>query len=349
MDLILETNALYYAANISTNNKVNLTKLKEEIKKAQHIYVSSVTIFEALHYFRNRSNDMRRLVAFIKQNQIQVLQQDLLPIKNNIIDELCKIRQEDLLDIYKKIFIKKIELEVQYTGAILNLLFFTFLFFYIGEKNSEPSGRFGSFLIEITRLIRKINEEVLFELYSSGYNSDDCDTYIKNAFYDLLEYNLQEYIPLIEPFIQAESKEDFDCLLNRFDFDEIIKSAEKIRKKIHKKPTTIIYIQKFLHSYEKNKQSNAIKGYLDEFILTNTEKIPQFAMKMLINESIQRMVKNGCSFRKNDISDRLIADHITNNRLLITFDEGFKDFCNRHSKVNRGYEDSFNLSNKLLR
>lgn len=351
MDIILDTNALYYFSGFSKikSENINLLKLVDIIEKSDNVYISSVTIYEAINYFKRRAAYIRRLFTFIKNHHIQILSQDLLPTNDIDVDTIRIINQSDLTLLYQRFIAKKIQIETDYSVVILNLLIVTYQYFYITKQNPAPIEKFSKMFFQIASISTKVNQNILKELFLSGYDTKNCDGYIKNAFYDLLEFNLQEYIPLIAPLCKATSDQEIDDTLNNYHFDSVNNASARLRNKIRKHPTTVKYIQSYLKLYEKNAEKGYFKSFLEQFVFPNTSRIPSEALRLYINESIERMIISGCAFHKNDITDRLIIDQITEARDVITFDAGAKDFLKRNAKVNPNYLRSFELSISLTK
>lgn len=349
MDIILDTNSLYYYSRLSENENVDLIKLINKIHESDNVYISSVTIYEAVNYLKKHAAYFRRLITFIKIHHIQILQQNLLPANDVDIKSMSQINQNDLELLYRKLITRKIKVETDYSVVILNLLIVTYLYFYITDQNPMPLDKFSMFFYHMASILIKVNRNVFKELYSTGYNTKDCDKYIKNAFYALLEFNLQEYAPFLQPLCTATSAQEFDDVINKYDYNSINEASKKIENRIRKRSTTTKYLQNYMKLYEKNKEKGLFDSFFQQFILPNTKQIPSKALQLFINESVEKMIKSGCAFHKNDITDRLIIDQITDNRDIITFDAGIMDFLKRNIDLDSNYLRSFDLSISLLK
>ena len=62
--VILDTNILYYWANVSSSN-YDISKIQETISKYGTPFISELSLLEALVHFRNDKNSVRKLYTFL--------------------------------------------------------------------------------------------------------------------------------------------------------------------------------------------------------------------------------------------------------------------------------------------
>lgn len=70
--LFLDTNAFYYATNLSSNNYVNNKKLREFII-GNEVAISSVSFFEFLVKYRNSIDTIHLGCDFLSENNIKIM------------------------------------------------------------------------------------------------------------------------------------------------------------------------------------------------------------------------------------------------------------------------------------
>lgn len=344
--VVIDTNVLYYVAGISLNNDVDIDKLKIFIKR-EEIGISSVSWYEAVMKYRNDKTSLKKIEQYIDENNIKIAFNCYFPQIEGPKAYISHLSDDEFNNVIKIIKNFKVDVESELAAMIFNLCFFSGIFF-AGVKEKEISD-FIYMMIKFTvKSVSKNSHEKIKELYLSGYETDDCENYVRKGFDKLLESNFSEFIPYVESAIIAEDKArknkaviSIDDFFNNTNWDA---ESAKLKRRIAKNNTSAIYLKKSARKYWENLNDSHYTEYF-EHLNKGISKISGNALQEYVKEIMVNCCENGGSFWKNDVLDAIILCNISKEDKLITFDKGVIKHMKKYCNDNKGYEESIKIIN----
>ena len=156
--VILDTNILYYWANVSSSN-YDISKIQETISKYGTPFISELSLLEALVHFRNDKNSVRKLYTFLSDKHIGIIRY-FKPEYSILTDELNELIQND--NIFNRIcnsaFEKKLKFESEFLSCwLVNLIAIIGSYLYYKEPNLRDE-KFYKFYRQFEALVYSIRE-----------------------------------------------------------------------------------------------------------------------------------------------------------------------------------------------
>ena len=181
--LIIDTNTLYYVAGISTPDSINIERVMYEIEQNGGAMISSVSFAEFLCKYHNDAELVRQTCAFMRQHNIQIRENKIIPFKYDIVERVLSINQQELDSIFEDLVMLKSKVESQFATTV----FFTVLLCQIiFECNintcSLPKAVFDFFSTIIKDTLRPIVTDMFKLAYQEAYKTDDAENIIRRNF-----------------------------------------------------------------------------------------------------------------------------------------------------------------------
>lgn len=308
MDVIIDTNILYYISNLY-DSKYNATLLLKFLKERYDtILISDFTILEMNTKFYNDHDKIIYLINFMHQNNIGV-HLNLTPehriIDENTIKELVNI--EFLNKHIETSFMKRKEIEISYLSYFISAISSLYLSTKIKEQN-------------ITNVSEDFNESLFYFFYESTINGGETrckisdilikkyangkDKEFNDSIIELIVDNCIELYFLLE--LSKENINIVDALSNKLSKEQQIKYQELQNK------TEFNRLQKRKQkerSLVRNECTDILKNNLSHFEERLSTKIPSTQIKYFVNLFSDILLTKENVIRKNDILDSLMASN----------------------------------------
>lgn len=337
--VFLDTNAFYYASQISNNEHVDDYKLREYIEN-NDISISSVSFFEFLVKFRNSIETIHKGADFLSKNEIKIVYNKYFPSRQEFDCNYCNITKDELAGVITKVIDMKVNTESAFASITYDLLLFSAFYFYYtpeGENASEIKKK----IFEVCyRTWAENNLDAFRKVFEDGYKTDDCEKTVRDAVRSLLEYSLALSFSIFDGLREFENEEEFMNLLDNTDF--MVLSQNKL-KKIQKYDTSMVYISKLAKIYNDVSSDNNSLDYLSKLSEPIAKTIKEQGLREYLSEIVVKCCKHGSPFLKNDILDGIILCNIENDHSLITFDKAMKAHMEKYSEERPTYKSSIEL------
>lgn len=337
--VFIDTNAFYYALQISTNESVDDEKLRKFIIE-NDVAISSVSFFEFLTKYRSNIEVIHKGAQFLYDNKIKLAYNKYFPYTKILDCDYCNITGNELKQVMNKVLEIKIDTESRFASLTFALLLFSaFYFYYIpeGEKASDLKKHiFHTCFLVWTQ----DNLDVFKSIFEDGYKTDDCEKEVKNAIRKLLEISLSISFAIFDAAKDVKNEDEFKDLIEKTDYISL--SKNKI-KKIQKVDTSIVYISRLAKIYNDISGDTQSTAYLSELSKPITKKIQEKGLQEYLCEIVAKSCKNGSPFLKNDILDAIILCNIDEEYKIITFDNNMKEHMQKFSDTRSTYKSSIEL------
>lgn len=352
--LILDTNALYYSCGLSAPPQdVDRRQLLTEIKSAETVAISYVTLAEFLTKYRNHARIIRKTCTFMRNNHIQVIDCKLMPIDSDFIKQLARIKSKNFNKVFDPIFEVKIKIESRFAACFfLVLLIIETIFECSIDPVNLPSAAF-EFLSVLFKILRENLIPIFDNLYQDAYKTDNAENYIRRDIYRLLDVFIPVLMPLCKKVFSdiencpPDDDADMTEIINNFSCTEWEVAAQSYHKKIKKLETPIQFVHKRGILYGKginDKQLDALLNGLKNSIqkVVGTNSVYEYLVAILKKSIIQ-----GGAFQKNDINDALILCALNGDDVIISFDNGMLGHLREHENDREEYKNSLALISSL--
>lgn len=342
--LYLDTNALYYAAEIS-NGKCDVEKLRDTIAENKAVAISSVSLCEFVMRFKDNIEIIHKGGKFLGDNHISIgfnkyfPRPKKLPIYWNAITEnQLEVFVDDIRD-------NKIDVESRFASICFSICFMSIADFMVKESAKDKVGVcYIPTLRNIMKKMNGINMDIFKSIVVEGYNTNDCENYLRKCFDNYMEYWLQCFVPILIKANEVNSYKEYHEIEKETDWDAMSKD---ILKKINRSGTTMEFIKKKSMQYWKQMKEDHFEEFLSKLRESVNKMIKEEAIQEYITDIIQSFLLEGSSFWKNDILDAIIMCHLTDEDKLVTFDNGAIKHMEKYEEVRLVYKNSLNLIRSL--
>ncbi len=335
----IDTNAFYYALQISNNESVDDDKLRDFISK-NDVAISSVSFFEFLTKYRSSIDIIHQGARFLYNNGVKIAYNKYFPYDEILDCNYCDIGENEFNQVISKVLDIKIDTESRFASLTFALLLFSAFYFYFipeGEKANDLKKHIFYICFSVWT---KDNLDVFKSIFEDGYKTDDCEKEVKNAIRNLLEFSLSISLSIFDAAKDVKNEDEFKDLLEKTDYISL--SQNKI-KKIQKVDTSIVYISKLAKSYNNLSGDTQSSAYLADISKPIINTIREKGLQEYLCDIVANSCKNGSPFLKNDILDAIILCNIDEEHLLITFDNNMKKHMQKLSDVRPTYKSSIEL------
>lgn len=189
------------------------------------------------------------------------------------------------------------------------------------SSGRKPSSFCFEVLEKVSRMFTKINLEVLADIFTEAYKTDDCENFIRDSFYNLLAFELEKGIPFIE---RAKSISDDMDILNIDEWipsDDYLKDTKMLFKKMKQKTSTA-FLQRLAVTYWKNNNDPELKKHIQRIRDIFDKKVKFTALQDYYYDTLINIMTSGGALWKNDLLDAIILCNAQDEHIMITYDNG---------------------------
>ena len=177
---VLDTNAFYYAAGISTCT-YNVEKLRKLIRE-NDTFISTTSLYEFLIRFRDDITTIHKGGKHLWKNKIKLASNVFNPLPDNFTGDLMNITQNELNELCHKILANKIDIESRLITILFDMCLLSGYYFSAMSSGKEPSSFCFEVLEKVSRMFTEINLEVLVNIFTEAYKTVDCENFIRDSF-----------------------------------------------------------------------------------------------------------------------------------------------------------------------
>lgn len=340
--LFLDTNAFYYAAGLSNGN-IAIEKLREYIYRNEAA-ISSVSFYEFLVKYRDNIDKIHKGSIYLANHNIKVAYNKYFEYHDELDCDFTTISEQELETVIQIILEDKIDVESRFASIVYDLMLFSGLYFYFIPEGEDVSDIKGFIFETCFKVFALSSLEVFREIFKAGYDTDNCEKYVRDATKNLLEFSYSILLPVLNGAIEIQTEDEFRKLLEKFDF---VDSAEIQLKRIQRCDSSIGYLSKIAAKYNKSSKNSRLEDYLEKMSQPIVEKIREKALQEYLKEIASKSCQNGSPFMKNDILDAIILCSIEKEHQLITFDNGVLEHMRKYSEDRPTYKLSMQLINSF--
>lgn len=236
---VLDTNAFYYAAGISECT-YDVEKLREFIR-TNECFISTTSLFEFLIKYQNDIEIVKLGGKYLWKNHVLLASNIINPLPEHFTDDLVNITEQQLQLMCTDILENKIDVESRFTSLLFDVCLFSGYYFVVMENGKEPCEYCYSAMTAVYKMFTENVLDVFRELYKNGYQTDDCENYIRNCFYNLLAFMLEKGIPFIEKAKSVNSNEEFNDIDIWFPAEEYTQLSKKLHQNCKNKRAQHIF------------------------------------------------------------------------------------------------------------
>jgi len=341
---VIDTNAFYYAAEISefTYSK---EKLQEFIRTHETI-ISTTSLFEFLIKHKDKIDIVQKGGKYLYQNNIKIASNVINPLPEHFIDDLANISQESLDVLCAEILKNKINVESMFTSVLFDMCLFSGYYFTALSDGTEPCEYCFGVLEATYRMFATIVLDAFKELYTEGYKTDDCETYIRNCFYNLLAFMLEKGIPFIEKAKSIKTEEEYRNVDNWLPSEEYSHLTEQLLRKFKKQRSTA-FLHRLSVIYWQHNNDPELKQHIARLRAIFDKKIACPALQDYFYDTLVNILVHGGALYKNDLLDAIILCNTQDQHLLITYDGGVINRMRKREHENDVYKNSLLAIKKL--
>lgn len=334
--IFLDTNAFYYASQISINNDIDSKKLRAFIK-SNEMAISSVSFYEFLVKNRDSLDTIHKGSEFLADNNFKIAYNKYFKHHKELDRDYTCINETELKRILEIVIADKIDTESRFAAIVYDLILFSGFYFYFLKKGEQEED-IKKYIFETCYRMWTLNSlEVFQQIFKEGYESKNCEKHVKNAVRNLLEFSLGITFPIFDAADDFKSEGEFHELINDFDF---MGSAEKQLRKMEKYDSSIVYLSKLAKKYNESAENQNLTEYINSLMQPIEGKIKESGLKEYLRDIADSSCRNGSPFMKNDILDAIILCNIEEEYELITFDNKMINHMKKYSKKRETYSNS---------
>lgn len=341
---VLDTNAFYYAAGISECT-YDVEKLRELIKN-NDTFISSTSLFEFLVKYQSDIKTVRAGGKYLWENRIKLASNILNPLPKHFTDDIANISEHQLQSMCTDILDNKIDIESRFTAMLFDVCLFSGYYFIVMSEGTEPCDYCYSAMEIVYKMFTDMALDIFKELYADGYKTDDCENYIRNSFYNLLAFTLEQGIPYIEKAKTVTSDEEFKNMDIWFPVDEHTKLSQNIALKLQRKTSTA-YLHNLAVIYWKHNNDPELKKHISTLKSIFDNKIRYPALQDYCYDMMVNILVHGAALRKNDLLDAIILCNLQDEHQLLTYDNGVIKRMEQRKSEYKKYAESLTIIAQL--
>lgn len=334
---VLDTNAFYYAAGISEFS-YDVEKLRALIKNNE-CFISSTSLFEFLIKYQSDLKTIHKGGKYLFDNNIIIAGNVINPLPENFVGDIRDISKEELDKLCLEILENKIDVESRFISLLFDMCLFSGYYFILMKDGKEPSGVSCVVMEKIYKTFAGINLNVFMDIFKEGYETGDCENYVRNCFYNLLAFELEKGLPFIE---RSRELSDMDFIP---DADEWISTevyegdTKKLSKKFARKTSTE-YLHRLAVVYCKENNDPELKQHIQKIKTIFDKKVGLTALQDYYYDTLVDILNHGAALWKNDFLDALILCNVQDLHVMITYDNGVISRLNKRRKEYPKYAES---------
>ena len=334
---VLDTNAFYYAAEISEFT-YSREKLQKFIRNHETV-ISTTSLFEFLVRHKDKIDIVQKGGEYLQKNNIKIASNVINPLPEHFVYDLANISQESLDVLCAEILENKIDVESRFTSILFDMCLLSGYYFTALSDGNEPCEYCFRALESVCRMFTPIVLDVFKELYTEGYATDDCENYIRGCFYNLLAFMLEKGIPFIEKAKAVKSEEEFRDADYWIPSEEYSHLTEQLSHRFQRQRST-----EFLHRlsviYWKHNNDAELRKHIARLRAIFDKKVAFPALQDYFYDTMVKILVCGGALYKNDLLDAIILCNTQNQHQLITFDGGVIERMRKREHENDVYKKS---------
>lgn len=347
--ILLDTNVIYYLCELSQFHipSKELLKRIKEVDKSEKLYISSVSLNEIIARYHKHANQLRRIVSYLRNNNIDVVDNDyfkkIVPYQYTI----AKMKQNEVDRLWLEIKENKVDVEARYTTIMFSLIFSSCILFETAPDIDAVTEEYKYTFHNILSITRDAVLYAMKDLFNSAYDTDDCENYVRTAFYNLLETFLPAAISVCKEATTLQFDENGMLLFSQ---NEKIYQDElnNLAKSIQKSRTPMYFIMKRAAQYSKIRSGKEMSEFINNIHAIITNMIKEETIKEYFISIVEKCLFSGGAFMKNDINDALILSTVNSNDIFLSFDNGVIKHMEKHQSTRNEYAKSLNAINQIL-
>ena len=134
--IFLDTNAFYYASQISVNNDIDCEKLRAFIKNNE-MAISSVSFYEFLVKNRDSLDTVHKGSKFLADNNFKISYNKYFKHHKELdIDYTC-INETELKRVLEIVIADKVDTESRFAAIVYDLILFSGFYFYFMKEGEQ--------------------------------------------------------------------------------------------------------------------------------------------------------------------------------------------------------------------
>ena len=316
---VLDTNAFYYAAEIS-----QFTYDKEKLEKFinnNDTFISSTSLFEFLVKHKSNIETIRKGGRYLLDHHIKLAFNVFNPIPKHYYDDFINLSEKQYELMYEDILENKINIESRFTSLLFDMCLFSGYYFVAMSTGKEPCTYCFAAIETVYRMFSSCVLDVFKQIYEDGYKTDDCENFVRNSFYNLLAFMLEKGIPYIEKAKTVTSDEQYLSPDEWFTAEDYSRLTSAIYSKMQTRTSTA-FLQRLAVTYWKNNNDPELKKHIAKMKAIFDKRIRYEALQDYLYDTLVDILVHGAALWKNDFLDALIMCNIENQHQLITFDNG---------------------------
>lgn len=215
---------------------INMLKLKTVIQEySGTVAISSISLWEILLHYRNRAKSIRRLSTFMRCNHIRIYNDRYIAVPNGEKYDFTQIRQKELKQFISQIMPRKIYVESHFACVVYLLTIFAITYFDVFPQTASANDNIFQLLSSVFSVERDLSVRFFEEIYTNGYQTDDCENYVRGAFQQILQLTIPSTISLLKELADITEDEDLKTRLNNMSREKWNNETLKIAKAIKKR------------------------------------------------------------------------------------------------------------------
>ena len=268
------------------------------------------------------------------------------PLPDGFSCDIMNIPDEAFKTLCEKILENKIDIESRFISLLFDMCIFSGCYFVAMSDGTEPSRFCYEILVKICKLLGQINLDIFVDIFTEGYKTDDCENYVRHSFYNLLAFELKQYIPFVEKaklIGDNDNIPDIDVWLPLEDYTSRVEQFSSMME--HK--TSAQFLHRIAVEYWKNNNDPELKKYINELQNRFNKNVKHKALQEYFYDTLVRIMTSGAALWKNDFLDELILCNVQDKNLLITYDNGVIKQMKRREDENLKYKESLSVISNL--
>lgn len=341
---ILDTNAFYYAADISSCT-YDVDKLRNLINENK-VFISSTSLFEFIIKYRKDIDKIHIGGAYLEKNEIDIASNVINPLPQGYSWRLSAITEQDLQHLCVDILENKIDVESRFISLLFDMCLFSGYYFVALTRSRDISDIGFDVFTKVYKMFAGVNLDVFESIFKEGYETDDCENYVRKCFYNLLAFELEKGIPFIERAKELADVEGIE-LNNEFISAETYSAATLKLERAMKTKTSTEYLQRLAVKYWKFNNDYELKKHIRSITTIFNKKVKLTALQDYFNDTLEKILTCGAALWKNDLLDAIILCNIQDLHTMITYDNGVIETMRKRKDKYPKYAESISIIEKL--
>lgn len=268
------------------------------------------------------------------------------PLPDYFDCDLANISSFDLKRLKADALKDKISLESKF--AVLHADVCLLLGLYLGIYNRCSDYDDMTTLIAFFNECYPENSKKVESFFKSGYLAGDCERQVAIGLQDLLTNEISVGLALLEGTWKKRGDDAFntDAWIESDAFKAL---SGNVGSCIKKEGSAFVWIKKQAKQLERSIDKAEYASFKEGLIRVFKKKIKPQALEIYEENLIQRVLLDGCCYKKNDLIDALILEclEIKEIEAIISFDGGIIKTLGRYSEKRPKYIRSLELIESL--